>query len=91
MAFKIASDADSDGTVEEFTITNTLKKGVKTSNKAEKISEGSSYSAILTGVSAGDTVAVTMGGTAVTSTAYNSTNKTINIDSVTGNIVVTVS
>lgn len=91
VAFKVASDADSDGTVEEFTITNTLKSGVKTSNKAKKISEGSSYSTILTGVSAGDTVAVTMGGTAVTSTAYNSTNKTINIDSVTGNIVVTVS
>ena len=91
VAFKVASDADKDGTVEEFTITNTLKSGVKTSNKAKKISEGSSYSAILTGVAAGDTVAVTMGGTAVTSTAYNSTNKTINIDSVTGNIVVTVS
>ena len=91
VAFKVASDADSDGTVEEFTITNTLKSGVKTSNKAKKISEGSSYSAILTGVAAGDTVAVTMGGTAITSTAYNSTNKTINIDSVTGNIVVTVS
>lgn len=91
VAFKVASDADSDGTVEEFTITNTLKSGVKTSNKAKKISEGSSYSAILTGVAAGDTVTVTMGGTAVTSTAYNSTNKTINIDSVTGNIVVTVS
>lgn len=91
VAFKVASDADSDGTVEEFTITNTLKSGVKTSNKAKKISEGSSYSAILTGVAVGDTVAVTMGGTAVTSTAYNSTNKTINIDSVTGNIVVTVS
>lgn len=91
VAFKVASDADSDGTVEEFTITNTLKSGVKTSNKAKKINEGSSYSAILSGVSAGDTVAVTMGGTAVTSTAYNSTNKTINIDSVTGNIVVTVS
>lgn len=91
VAFKVASDADSDGTVEEFTITNTLKSGVKTSNKVKKISEGSSYSAILTGVAAGDTVAVTMGGTSVTSTAYNSTNKTINIDSVTGNIVVTVS
>ena len=91
VAFKVASDADSDGTVEEFTITNTLKSGVKTSNKAKKISEGSSYSAILSGVAAGDTVAVTMGGTAATSTAYNSTKKTIDIDSVTGNIVVTVS
>lgn len=91
VAFKVASDADNDGTVEEFTITNTLKTGVKTSNKSKKISEGSSYSAILTGVAAGDTVAVTMGGTAVTSTAYDSTTKTINIASVTGNIVVSVS
>ena len=32
-----------------------------------------------------------MGGTAVTSTAYNSTTKTINIAKVTGAIVITVS
>lgn len=90
VCFKVASDADSDGTLEEFTITNTLKTGVKTSNKAKKISEGSSYLATLTGVGATDVVAVTMGGTAVTSTAYNSTTKTIEISSVTGNIVVSV-
>ena len=90
VCFKVASDEDSDGSVEEFTITNTLKSGVKTSNKAKKISEGSSYQAILTGVGATDVVAVTMGGSAVTSTAYDSTTKTIDIAKVTGNIVVSV-
>ena len=91
VAFKVASDEDSDGTVEEFNVTYTLKTGVKSSNKAKKVIEGTSYSTNLTGVAAGDTVAVTMGGTAVTSTAYNSTTKTVNIAKVTGAIVITVS
>ena len=91
VAFKVASDEDSDGTVEEFNVTYTLKSGVKSSNKAKKVIEGTSYSTNLTGVAAGDTVAVTMGGTAVTSAAYNSTTKTINIAKVTGAIVITVS
>lgn len=91
VAFKVASDEDSDGTVEEFNVTYTLKSGVKSSNKAKKVIEGTSYSTNLTGVAAGDTVAVTMGGTAVTSTAYNSTTKTINIAKVTGAIVISVS
>lgn len=91
VAFKVASDEDSDGTVEEFNVTYTLKTGVKSSNKAKKVIEGTSYSTNLTGVGAGDTVAVTMGGTAVTSTAYNSTTKTVNIAKVTGAIVITVS
>lgn len=91
VAFKVASDEDSDGTVEEFTVTYTLKTGVKSSNKAKKVIEGTSYSTNLTGVAAGDTVAVTMGGTAVTSAAYNSTTKTVNIAKVTGAIVITVS
>ena len=91
VAFKVASDEDSDGTVEEFNVTYTLKTGVKSSNKAKKVIEGTTYSTNLTGVAAGDTVAVTMGGTAVTSTAYNSTTKTVNIAKVTGAIVITVS
>lgn len=91
VAFKVASDEDSDGTVEEFNVTYTLKTGVKSSNKAKKVIEGTSYSTNLTGVAAGDTVAVTMGGSAVTSTAYNSTTKTVNIAKVTGAIVITVS
>lgn len=90
VAFKVASDEDSDGTVETFTVTNTLKTGVKTSNKSTSAIEGSSYQAILTGVGATDVVTVTMGGSSVTSAAYNSTKKTINIAKVTGNIVITV-
>ena len=90
VAFKVASDEDSDGTVETFTVTNTLKTGVKTSNKSTSAIEGSSYSAILTGVGATDVVSVTMGGTTITTTAYNSTKKTINIAKVTGNVVITV-
>ena len=90
VAFKVASDEDSDDTVETFTVTNTLKTGVKTSNKSTSAIEGSSYSAILTGVGATDVVTVTMGGSSVTSAAYNSTKKTINIAKVTGNIVITV-
>lgn len=90
VCFKVASDEDSDGTVETFTVTNTLKTGVKTSNKSTSAIEGSSYQAILTGVGATDVVTVTMGGSSVTSTAYNSTKKTINIAKVTGNIVITV-
>lgn len=90
VCFKVASDEDSDSSVETFTVTNTLKTGVKTSNKSTSAIEGSSYSAILTGVGATDVVTVTMGGSSVTSTAYNSTKKTINIAKVTGNIVITV-
>ena len=90
VAFKVGSDEDSDGTVETFTVTNTLKTGVKTSNKSTSAIEGSSYEAILTGVGATDVVTVTMGGSSVTSTAYSSTKKTINIAKVTGNIVITV-
>lgn len=90
VAFKVASDEDSDGTVETFTVTNTLKTGVKTSNKSTSAIEGSSYQAILTGVGATDVVTVTMGGSTITTTAYNSTKKTINIAKVTGNIVITV-
>ena len=90
VAFKVASDEDSDGTVETFTVTNTLKTGVKTSNKSTSAIEGSSYQAILTGVGATDVVTVTMGSSTITSSAYNSTKKTINIAKVTGNITITV-
>jgi len=90
VAFKVASDEDSDGTVETFTVTNTLKTGVKTSNKSTSAIEGSSYSAILSGVGATDVVTVTMGSSTITTSAYNSTKKTINIAKVTGNITITV-
>lgn len=87
VAFQIASDADSDGKVEDFTVTYTLKTGVTSTNKRTSAKEGSAYSTTLKGVSAGDTVTVTMGGSDVAG-AY--ANGKVTIGSVTGNIVITV-
>lgn len=87
VAFQIASDADKDGTLEDFTVTYTLKTGVTSTNKRTSVAEGSKYSTTLKGVSAGDTVTVTMGGSAVAG-AY--ANGKVTIGSVTGNIVITV-
>jgi hypothetical protein len=87
VAFQIASDADKDGEVEDFTVTYTLKSGVTSTNKRTSVAEGSKYSTTLKGVAAGDTVAVTMGGSAVVG-AY--ADGKVTIPSVTGNIVITV-
>ena len=73
--------------VTRYTITNNLTN-VSTSNSANSIAEGSSYEAKLsvsTGYNVGN-VSITMGGADITSTCYN--NKTINISSVTGDIVI---
>lgn len=87
VCFQIASDADSDGEVEDYTVTYTLKTGVTSTNKRTSVAEGSKYSTTLKGVEAGDTVAVTMGGSAVAG-AY--ADGKVTIPSVTGNIVITV-
>lgn len=91
VAFSVASDKDSDGTVETFSVSTALKTGVTLSNKKTQVTEGSSYTATLRGLSEGDSVGVTMGGTSVTGTAYDSTKGTITIKEVTGNIVISVS
>lgn len=88
VVFKVASDKDEDGEVETFTVTNTLKEGVTTTNKRKTVAEGSSYTSTLKGVTEDDTVTVTMGGTDVTETVYE--DGYIKIDTVTGNIVITV-
>ena len=88
VVFKVASDSDTDGTVEEFTVTNTLRTGVSNNNKNTKVAEGSSYYATLKGIKSSDKVIVQMGSSDVTSTAYS--NKNIEIDTVTGNIAITV-
>lgn len=59
--FKVASDEDSDEEVETFTVTKSLKTGVKSTNKRSTVSEGSSYTTTLQGVKSTDTVVVTMG------------------------------
>ena len=87
VAFVISSDADSDGEVEEFGVTYNLKSGVTSSNKRKTALEGSKYTTTLSGVSAGDTVTVTMGGSAVAG-AY--ADGKVTIAKVTGAIVITV-
>ena len=88
VAFVIASDQNSDGDIaDSYTVTYTLKTGVTSSNKRTSVPEGSKYSTTLKGVGASDTVTVTMGGSAVVG-AY--ADGKVTIDSVTGNIVITV-
>lgn len=89
VVFKVASDADGDGELETFTVTRTLATGVKSSNRRNTIEEGSSYTTTLSGVGE-NTVTVTMGGTDVTETAYDSESGVVSIDSVTGDIAITV-
>ena len=62
------------------------------SNSATAVKQGGSYTANVTFTHSGDqSVVVMMGGVDVTSTAYNSGTKAINIASVTGNLEITVS
>lgn len=74
----------------QYTITNNLTN-CSNSNSATVTNENSAYSGTLT-VDADyvmDTVAIMMGGTDVTSTAYDSETGAISIASVTGNVVIT--
>lgn len=70
-----------------YTVTNNLTN-VTNSNKATSVGSGSAYTATLTATSGYtiSSVKITMGGTDVSS-SYS--NGTINISSVTGNIVIT--
>ena len=90
VCFKVASDEDKDGEVEEFNVTYTLKTGVTSSNKRKSVAEGSNYSTTLSGLTDDDTVSVTMGGTDITSTSYDEDTGKITISSITGNIIITV-
>ena len=71
-----------------YTVTNNLTNAT-TSNNSTGVDDGASYTATLTaGSGYSEVVAtVTMGGTDITSTAYN--NGVISIASVTGNVVIT--
>lgn len=73
-----------------YTITNSLTN-VTTSNNSASIKENRSYSAILTVAEGGtlSSVSVTMGGVDITSSAWNVSTMSINIASVTGNLVIT--
>ena len=77
-------------TVKTYTITNNLTH-CSNSNSIRSVNENSNYAATITpseGYTLTDaSVTIVMGGTDITSTVYN--NGTINIASVTGNIVIT--
>lgn len=88
--FVIASDQNSDGDIaDEFTVTYTLKTGVTSTNKRDKVNEGMSYKTTLKGVKGTDTVTVAMGGSTIAD-AYDSETGVVKIDTVTGNITITV-
>lgn len=93
VCFVVGSDQNSDGDIaDEYTVTYTLKTGITSTNKRTKIVEGMSYKTTLKGESlATDTVAVTMGGNTITTTAYTASTGVVKIDKVTGNITITVS
>ena len=93
VAFVVGSDQNSDGDIaDEYTVSYTLKTGITSTNKRTKIVEGMSYKTTLKGDSlATDTVAVTMGGSTITTTAYTASTGVVKIDKVTGNITITVS
>ena len=92
VAFVVGADQNSDGDIaDEYTVTYTLKTGITSTNKRTAIVEGMSYKTTLKGDSlATDTVTVTMGGSNITATAYTASTGVVKIDTVTGNIVITV-
>lgn len=92
VCFVVGADQNSDGDIaDEFSVTYNLKTGVTSTNKRTAIVEGMSYKTTLKGQKNTDTVAVSMGGVDITATAYTSATGVVKIDTVTGNIVISVS
>ena len=92
VAFVVGADQNSDGDIaDEYTVTYTLKTGVSSTNKRTKVNEGMSYKTTLKGVKNTDTVAVTMNSVDITATAYTASTGVVKIDTVSGDIVITVS
>jgi len=83
-----------DWTLSNVGVTLTLSN-VTSSNTAATTARGEAYTTTLTGAQSGDfyvmDVVVTMGGTDVTSTAYNSSTGVVSIANVTGAIEITAS
>ena len=99
VCFSIASDEDSDDTVETFDINYSLKTGVTATNHRIEVAEGSSYRTTLKGVGENDTVTVTMGSTTVesvdtptdiTDEVYDEDTGVIVIPKVTDDVYITV-
>ena len=81
VAFIIAKDENSDGDLQdEVSITYTLKTGVTSTNRRKSAFEGQTYKTTLKGDTlATDTVTVTMGGSNITSSAYDSETGVVRI------------
>lgn len=69
-----------------YSVTNNLTNVTNEDRYIKGVSEGKSYSATLSGTPSN--LSVKMGGTDITSVSFNSSNNTINISSVTGDIVI---
>lgn len=79
---------DSNETVDTFTITSNVIETASLSNNRKNVVEGGSYSSTVKGEFA--SVTVQMAGSDISATAYDSETKKISIDSVTGDITITV-
>ncbi len=72
----------------QYRIINDLTN-VSNSSNLTRIAGNSSYTATLNSADVIESVVITMGGVDITDTAYNTTTNSINITSVTGDIVIT--
>ena len=89
VAFVVGKNENSDSDIsDEFTVTYTLKTGVTSTNKRTSVVEGMSYKTTLKGVKGTDTVTVTMGGTNITSSAYD--DGVVSIKELKGDLVISV-
>lgn len=89
VAFVVAGDKNSDGTISTYSVTHNLIEGVTASNTRKTASEGTSYSVTLRGHE-NKTVTVTMAGVDITSTSFDSETGKVSIDDVVGDIIITV-
>ena len=91
----ITITARQNSTSTDYTVTKTTSNVTYSGTDASttQVASGGSYDVTVAPASGYqiDTVAITMGGTDITSSAYNSSTGAISIGSVTGNIVITVS
>lgn len=87
--FVAGEDTNSDGNVTTYTVAKNLANGVTLSNNRVNVIEGTSYSTSIRGL-AGQTVRVQMGGSDITSNAYDPDSAKITIEVITGDINITI-
>ena len=90
VVFKVAADTNSDSAVTKYTVSKELKDGVTLTNTRVNVAEGSSYSTKINGLVGGENVTVTMGDIDITESAFDPDSKSIEIETITGNVVIKV-